>query len=177
MAALYFGLAALFTTAAGCDFFHLLYVYIFLLLLRYQLMFAFCGPHLLQWLFTSKNKQLLLPPCELFLSQAKIVSGEQNPASEPFSLFARTWRRFIHLFVQKKELPPEEPQNFHATSSWHLIPKTQFLLWQSQSCFIFLALNTCHQTKQPSIRGKKKGYLEIGIDVMKGKLTFWFCPK
>lgn len=137
MAALYFGLAALFTTAAGCDFFRLLHVYIFLLLLHYQLLFAFCGPHLLQWLFSSKNEQLLLPLCEIFLSQAKKVSGEQNPASEPFSLFTRTWRRFIHLFVQKKELPPEKKQNFHATSSWHLIPETISALTISKLLYFF----------------------------------------
>lgn len=75
MAALYFGLAALFTTAAGCDFFRLLHVYIFLLLLHYQLLFAFCGPHLLHWLFTSKNKQLLLPPCELFFTGEESQRG------------------------------------------------------------------------------------------------------
>lgn len=38
--------------------------------------------HLLQCLFTSKDKQRLLPPCELFF--LKKVSGEQNPASEVF---------------------------------------------------------------------------------------------
>lgn len=112
MAALYFGLAALFTTAAGCDFFHLLYVYIFLLLLHYQLMFAFCGPHLLQWLFTSKNKLTIVAALWTFSFTGEESQRGTKPGIWAVQSLCANLKMFYPPVCAKKGTSPRRTPKF-----------------------------------------------------------------